>query len=201
MTKTDRDMHKQAELFQAQTTWFHVFKAMVDNGDIANLGPYAVTVYLVIKSYTNFSTGRAFPSVETIAEKSGISAPQVKRCLVILEDMGYITREKKGRNNVYTLREKIEFTDPQGRPAGVATWDYLPSTVEAARAELRNFQLTGRDDGKIIHIDRATFNIVNGDNNHQVNFNIDLAQLDKLKGKDPELYQLLSDVIHNTQQA
>lgn len=188
-----RRNQEQQELFQAQTTWFHVFKAMVDNGDVAKLGPYAVTVYLVIKSYTNFSTGRSFPSVETIAEKSGISDKQVKRCLVTLEDSGYITKEKKGRNNVYTLREKIEFTDQAGRPAAVATWDYLPSTVEAARAELRNFQMTGRDDGKIIFIERATFNIMNGDHNHQVNFN---TELDKLKAKSPELHGLIAGLMH-----
>jgi hypothetical protein len=191
---------EQQELFQAQTTWFHVFKAMVDNGDVAKLGPYAVTVYLVIKSFTNFTTGRAFPSVETIVEKSGISDKQVKRCLVTLEESGYITREKKGRNNVYTLREKIEFTDPQGRPAGVATWDYLPSSVEAARAELRNFQMTGRDDGKIIHINRAVFNIAM-DNANQTNYNIDLAQLEKIKSKDPEFYKMLTEVMHKQSEA
>lgn len=185
-------MKPQQELFQAQTTWFHVFKAMVDNGDIAKLGPYAVTVYLVIKSFTNFSTGRAFPSVETIVEKSGISDKQVRRCLIILEESGYITREKKGRNYVYTLREKIEFTDQEGRPAAVATWDYLPSTIEAARAELRNFQMTGKGDGKIINIERAVFNIQIGNHNHQTNLN---ADLDKIG--DPELRQLLSEVMNS----
>ena len=181
----------QQELFQAQTTWFHIFKAMIDNGNVAKLGPYAVTVYLVIKSYTNFSTGRAFPSVETIAEKSGISAPQVKRCLVILENTGYITREKKGRSNVYTLREKVEFTDKDGRPAAVATWDYLPSTIEAARAELRNFQMTGQNDGKIVNIERAIFNIQIGNNSRQTNFNMDLDKI-----TDPELRQILADIIN-----
>lgn len=185
---------QQPELFQAQTTWFHVFKAMVDNGDIAKLGPYATTVYLVIKAYTNFATGRSFPSVETIAEKSGISDKQVKRCLTTLEDSGYITKEKKGRNNIYTLREKVEFTDQDGRPAAVATWDYLPSTVEAARAELKNFQMTGVNDGKIIRIDRAVFNINFGEN--QTNVNIDLAHLDKIKKSDPEFYSMLTDFIH-----
>ena len=28
---------------------------MIDNGDVAKMGPYAVTVYLVIKSHTNFA--------------------------------------------------------------------------------------------------------------------------------------------------
>ena len=86
----------QQELFKAETAWFHIFKTMIDNGDVARMGPYAVTVYLVIKSHTNFATGRAFPALETIAEKSGVSLAQVKRELKTLEKYGYITTEKKG---------------------------------------------------------------------------------------------------------
>lgn len=54
-------MTPQQELFKAETAWFHIFKTMIDNGDVARMGPYAVTVYLVIKSHTNFATGRPFP--------------------------------------------------------------------------------------------------------------------------------------------
>jgi predicted ArsR family transcriptional regulator len=43
----------------------------------------------------------SFPSVETISNKSGISAVQVKRCLKILEETGYISKERAGKNNVY----------------------------------------------------------------------------------------------------
>ena len=42
----------QQELFKAETAWFHIFKTMIDSGDVARMGPYAVTVYLVIKSHT-----------------------------------------------------------------------------------------------------------------------------------------------------
>ena len=55
----DRTQDPQQELFKAETAWFHIFKTMIDNGDVARMGPYAVTVYLVIKSHTNFATGRA----------------------------------------------------------------------------------------------------------------------------------------------
>ncbi len=29
---------RQAELYKAETTWFHIFKAMIDNGDVARMG-------------------------------------------------------------------------------------------------------------------------------------------------------------------
>ena len=155
-------MSSQTELFEATTTWFHVFRSMIDSGDVKALGPYAVTVYLVIKAYTNFSTGRAFPSIETISDKSGVSVPQVKRELKKLQSTGYISVEKKGRSNFYTLREKIELRDDTGRPQAVATWDYLPSSVSAAMADLKNVMMSG-DVGasRIVHIERLTVNVAN----------------------------------------
>ena len=60
---------RQDELYKAETTWFHVFKAMIDNGDIARIGSYAVTVYLVIKSFTNFYT---YPNIKFVAINENI---------------------------------------------------------------------------------------------------------------------------------
>ena len=158
-------MSTQPKLFQAQTTWFHVFVSMVENGDVAKMGPHAVTVYLVVKSYTNWKTGRAFPSIDLIVEKSGISRRQVINSLAVLVDHGYLDKAKVGRKNVFTLREKVTFKDEGGRPAAMATWDYLPSTVEAARAELKRFMLTGESDGKIIFVENLNIQINHGDHN------------------------------------
>ncbi len=174
-------MAEQSELFKAETTWFHVFRDMIDSGDVAKMGPHAVTVYLVIKAHTNFSTGRAFPGIETIVEKSGISQRQVIKELKILEDLGYITKEKKGRHNVYTLREKVNIVDEDGRPTAVATWDYLPSSVQHAVADLKNVMVSGDLAGaKIVHIERLNVQIINGTNNMGVQFNeSDIASLPK----------------------
>ena len=182
---------KQLELFKAETTWFHVFKDMIDSGDVASMGPYAVTVYLVIKSYTNFVTGVSFPSIELIHEKSGIAKSTIKKSLKILEEQEYITKTKKGRKNIYTLREKVHMKDSKGRPAAVATWDYLPSTVEAARAELRQFKMTGENDGQIIHIENLTMNVqfIQGDHNDINQNNFDSIKDEKLKEALKKLYK------------
>ena len=150
----------QLNLFKAETTWFHVFNAMVGSGDVAKIGPHAVTIYLVIKSYTNWKSGKAFPGIETIVSKSGISRRQVLRSLAVLVEFGYLSKEKEGRKNIYTLREKVQFQDQEGRPAAEATWDYLPSAVEAARAELKNFMASGDGtQGQIINIENLTLNV------------------------------------------
>jgi len=158
----------QQELFKAETTWFHVFKSMIDSGDLANMTGSELKVYLVVKSFTNFSTGRSFPAIENIAESSGLSASQVTRALRKLEANDYIRIEKKGRRNHYTLREKVDCVDDTGRPAAVATWDYIPQGVTAAQAELKNFLASGVD-GKIINIERLTLNVFT-DHSTQVNF-------------------------------
>lgn len=173
---------QQQELFQAETSWFHVFKSMIDSGDAATMGGTTFLVYAVIKSYTNWSTGRSFPSIDLIAEKAGVTVLTVKRCIKQLQEMDYITKEKKGKHNVYALREKVQFFADQGgekRPAAVATWDYLPSTVSAAMAELRNFKVSGDTTTQIVHIDKAIFNIQIGEHNNQNNLNSPIA--------DPEL--------------
>lgn len=171
-------MKDQADLFQAETTWFHFLRDMIESGDMAKLGGSAMMVYLVIKSYTNFATGMSFPKIEKIAEKAGLSQVQVKRCLKALEESGYITKEKDGRHNVYTLREKVVINDENGRPQAVATWDYIPNNVKAAIAELKHAVVTGEMmGGKIIHIENMVFNVFT-DHSSQINLNsIDLAKV------------------------
>ena len=171
--------NKQAELFKAETTWFHVFKDMIESGDVAKMGAYAVTVYLVIKSYTNFSTGRAFPAIDLISEKSGISEAQVKRVLKTLEENGYITKIKTGRHNTYTLREKVSITDEVGRPQAVATWDYLPTSVKDAVADLKNVLVSGDFNGaRLVNIEHLTVNVFTGAQAQQVNLTTEaLAKL------------------------
>lgn len=170
---------EQAELFHAETTWFHVFKDMIDSGDMARLDGSAIKVYLVVKSYTNFSTGRAFPAIELIAEKAGLSKVQVMRCLKALEEAEYITKEKTGRHNTYTLREKVSIKDESGRPQALATWDYIPNSVRDAVADLKHVMVTGDMGGaKIVHIEHLVLNVMTGDNSTQLNINA--ADFDKL---------------------
>jgi DNA-binding transcriptional ArsR family regulator len=174
----------QGELFAAETTWFHVFREMIENGDVAKMGATATTVYLVIKAHTNFSTGTAFPALETIGLKAGMSVDTVERAIKVLVEHGYITKEKKGRSNLYTLREKIELKDESGRPAAVATWDYLPSSVRDAVADLKNVMVTGDLSGaKIVNIERLQVNVFHGSGNIQMpvqEFNVEnMAKLPK----------------------
>jgi len=149
----------QTELFEAQTSWFHIFKSMIDSGDAGAMGGTVFLVYAVVKSYTNWSTGRAFPSLDLIAEKAGVDRRTVIRSLAKLEKAGYIAKEQKlGKANRYRLRERVPIAQ-DGRPVAVATWDYLPSVVGEAHAELKNFLATGLDSGRIVTIEHLHLTI------------------------------------------
>lgn len=152
---------KQLELFSANATWFHVFKALIDSGDAAKMGGTVFLVYCVVKRHCAFGNGLSFPSIELIAEKSGVGTRQVIRSLEKLEELGYITKHKEWRSNKYTLREQIPVTDNQsGELAAMASWDYVPDAVGATLQDLKNVMVTG-DFGaaKIIKIERLTVNV------------------------------------------
>ena len=159
MTKKQTES-EQEDLFQAETTWFHVFKDMIKSRDMAKIDGSAIKVYLVIKAYTNFATGMAFPSISLIAEEAGLSERHVVRCLSELEKFGYISKSKSGRQNIYSLREKVSIKDADGRPQAVATWDYIPNGVKDAMAELKHAVITGEMvGGKIINIEHLVLNL------------------------------------------
>ena len=85
---------------------------------------------------------------------------QVKRELKTLQGLGYLGVRKVGRSNHYALREKVEVQDAAGRPAAVATWDYLPAGVGAAVAELKHVLMSGDLGGaRVINIERLTVNV------------------------------------------
>lgn len=162
---------------QADTTWFHVFRSFVFSGDCARLGPYATVILLVVKAHTNFDTGSAFPSIDVIVEKSGISRRQVIKSIQELADAGYLARTKEGRKNTYRIREKVQLFDGARRPAAVATWDYLPGAVKETCAQLKNFLLSGKlPEGdcapNVIYIEQLSLNlqvVEPGGNGTQVN--------------------------------
>ena len=68
--QTKQEKYERRKLKRG-TGMFHVFKAMIDDGEVAKISASAFTTYCVIKSHTNFATGVASPSIETISKKSG----------------------------------------------------------------------------------------------------------------------------------
>ncbi len=150
------------EALKADTSFFSVFRELIENGTLAELGVYSWAVYTVIKSYAGYRTGEAFPSIETIAIKSGISQEQVKRSLKQLEIKGLITKRKEGRRNIYALTEIVTLHGQDNQAVAKASFAYVPYEIKETLAELRDVLLTGDLKGsKTIHIERLQVNIFN----------------------------------------
>ena len=164
---------------QADTQWFHLFRSMIENGDMAKMSGSSLKVYLVIKSHCIFNTGASFPSLETISLKSGLSDRQVMRCIKELQDLAYINMQKRGRNNLYVLREKLAIRDLFGNTAAEASWDYIPTMVSNTIDELKQYIKSALpESGQIIQIENLQINInnVSGNGNNIIHQPVDLTK-------------------------
>ena len=167
----------------AQTQFFHLFKVMFDSGDVQQMGNQAFTIYAYIKSCVNYDSSDSFPTVETIAEKTGISRAQVFKELPKLVNMGYLASRKQGRKTIYTLCEKIPLTDDQGNVQTTASWEYIPRYAVKAVDELQSILKGDQspNETRFVHIENlqviishlekgATQNVYNG--KHEANTHI-----------------------------
>lgn len=145
--------------------WFHIFRSMIDNGDVVKLGSGAVLTYLVIKSYVDFDKGISFPSLDLIAVKSGQSVRSVSNHIKKLEELGYVRKIKQSKKgNVYRLREKVPVEvynkEKKEKEPVMATWDYVPMGVSQAMTDIRKLMVSGEiPSGSNVHIENLSVNI------------------------------------------
>lgn len=183
----------QGELFQAETQWIHFFRSMVDGGALALMSGSSLKVYLVIKAHINYHTGLAFPCMQTISEKSGISVAQVKRAIPELESLGYISKFRSGRSNQYRIRETVQIRDESGNSTGKASWDYKPSMVQEAVADLKGALRTRNiGNARIVHIERLQVNV-----NHVSNGGVVINLQEALDQIHPSLRERLGVLLEN----
>lgn len=194
-------MTDKKQSINAETTWFHLFRSMILDGNMKKMGLSAFGIYCTIKAHVDFSTGAAFPSIERLCDLTGLTKRTVIRNLSILEEMGFVTKKKKGRKNFYTLRERVDIVGKDGRPSAVATWDYLPRSVQAAQAELKDFLLTGKADGAVIHIEHLNLQVNFGGTNKQENFDISNVSDPELKKQIERLEALRQNRCHESTQS
>lgn len=174
---------------QSNTYWFHIFQAMVDH-ELAKLGPDAFAVYCVIKSHCNLKTGLSIPSIQTIAQKAGISERQVMRKIKTLEAEGYISKTRSRKYNEYSLTEKLAIKDGQGRPRGLAQWKYRPAQIQSTVEELKRMLRYKQTVGQNIHIEHL--HIVQSQTT--IGFQISPADLENLANSNPAIYQTLLSI-------
>jgi hypothetical protein len=72
------------------------------------LGPYGIAVYITLCRYANLDEQTCYPSVRTIAERTGMSENKARDCTRELEKLGLISIQTRYRNgsptsNLYTI--------------------------------------------------------------------------------------------------
>jgi len=173
--------------WEPTTRWFHIFRSMIDSGDVIKLGSGAMLTYLVIKSYVDFEKGISFPSLDLIAVKSGASVKTVHKHIKKLIELGYVRKlDTKRKGNVYKLREQVPIEllddDKKNLVPMIASWDYVPVGVAEAMKDIRKVMIGGNlPEGSQVHIENLTVNV-------QVNPSAELAiqnlNLDDIKNKE-----------------
>lgn len=144
--------NQQEDLFAPNFSWFHFFRTIIQNDTWAKMSLAAGKLYPVVKSYCNSENGAAFPSLDTLAAKSGLSLPSVTKALNELAGLDLITAKKAaGKATVYSLKETFDIHHPVSGKHGTASFDYIPSIVQDAVKELKALVSTGAQ-GKIIQI-------------------------------------------------
>ena len=104
-----------------------ILHQMVDSGDLQRLHPRAPTLYLAIKRFAHFETGRSELSVKKLVRVTGMTRPTLYLARESLKELGYIDFDDRERPTCYTVFDRVHYLTSDRRPAGVARLPYVPS--------------------------------------------------------------------------
>lgn len=156
-----------SDVLDADTAWFHLFRSMIASGTLARMNGGAIKAYLVIRSHANLHDGQSFPGMARIAELAGLSARQAIDSVQELVELGLVTKQKRGRQNIYSLQDEVQITDRRsGEVRGSASFDYRPGEVGRVVQEIRSALDSGEFSGRLVNFtlnvaiahDQATIN-------------------------------------------
>ena len=146
MERSHTPVAQQAELWdelRVEAQWYHVMRGQVLDGLISRIGAPAWAVYSILKAHTNFRTGDAFPSQQTIAELMGVSVDTVNRAMKVLLEQGIVEQRREGRKNHYFIREQIAVLDDNDQVVAYAHDRYVPAEFEQFSRALKHMAKTG----------------------------------------------------------
>ena len=78
---------------------------------IGRLTGSELATYVSVRSFKNSSTGKCYPSMQTIAKRAGYSRKTVQAAKQSLRDHGLLEWEVRGRKHVYWFPEDREDRD------------------------------------------------------------------------------------------
>ncbi|MDF5937578.1 helix-turn-helix domain-containing protein [Pseudomonas aeruginosa] len=176
---------------------------MIDQGDVARIGPHAFTVYAVIKAHANFDHGLSKPGIQRISEQSGVSQAQVKRALGVLEKQVSLQR-KSSADPITTCYAKRSEVTEAGLPHTVVTREYVPDRAQQTVNELKKALIAGDlASTRTLNIERLNIQINLAGGNSQIDLGSLHTDLDRLPAGIRETLRRhlnrRSDLIHSSE--
>ncbi len=165
---------KQLPLWNFNLRYVHVMRAMFDSGEVAEMGSASFLCWVCLRTYSDFNTGIAYPSLETLSQKLGQTVRTTQNQIKVLVKMGYVEKNTSGGKNYYRIIDKFKAEEmTTGNDETEMSMPYIPQTFADKMSALKDFRsnkITPRQLAEMgIEVDMPqqvqNFYMIVGDNN------------------------------------
>ena len=132
---------RQLPLWDFSLRYFHLMKQLFDSGMAAEMGGGAFLTWCCLRCYSDFHTGEAYPTIDRLCRLLQQSKVTTHKHLARLEELKFITKEKRGKRNVYTLIDKFSILEKTtNNDDSVIENPYIPMQFKKAMEHLGAFK-------------------------------------------------------------
>jgi len=102
---------RQLPLWDFSLRYVHLLKQLFESGVAAEMGGGCFLTWTCLRCYTDFHTGKAYPTVDKLSQILWQTRVTTHKHLVKLEEMGLVKKEKTGKRNLYSLIDKFSIME------------------------------------------------------------------------------------------
>lgn len=116
-------------------------RQMFESGDCAEMGGSCFLLWCCLRTFSDFNTGIAYPSIDTLSKLVDQSSRSTSTQLNKLEDLGYIQRYRKSGKNYYRVIDKYQIEEMQtGNEETSVEVPYVPQRFTKGLSALKQFR-------------------------------------------------------------
>ena len=132
---------KQLPLWSFNLKHVPVLRAMFESGECAEMGGSCFLLWVCLKTYSDWDTGVAYPSIKTLSEKLGQSTKSTTNQIKRLEEMGYVRKHKAQGKNLYRVIDKFKVEEvTTGNTETEIENTYVPRQFPKTMANLKKMR-------------------------------------------------------------
>ncbi len=136
--------------FAVDTAFVQVLSGQLRDGLIAQIGPSALAVWLIIRTFARHRDGRAYVQTKDIQKLTGLSHPTTKKAVKTLVDANLMRVCEDGKKRRYYLFDRLPYVSlgpgeddadgfdrmEMGERDGMVEIKYVPALASTARSEI-----------------------------------------------------------------